>query len=101
MDTDIKFAPTSVMDFAAGMVVKMNVGSRSHVTQPYYVLITFYDEKANMKGQLKMITTIPEQHSCRMIIGENWEYHLERMELMGDMASFGHLLYNQKNLWHP
>lgn len=83
------------MTFKVGNILKMNPTSRSHVKTPYYVEVVYYDENA-IKGQTKMITSIPGHHRCDMIVGNNWEYHLQRMSIMGDKSIFGKLIENQR-----
>jgi hypothetical protein len=82
--------------YRKGLIVRMNVASRSHVKRPYFVRIDFYNENATNAGETKMITSIPNEHSCKMTVNSNWEYHEPRMEIVGDEKEFGHLLYNQK-----
>ncbi len=81
--------------FKKGQVIKMDVAERSHVTTPYYVEIIYFDEKASKEGDLIMITSIPGQHECKMILGNNWDYHQKRMTIIGDKSKYGFLLYNQ------
>lgn len=83
--------------FAAGQILKMDVASRSHVSQPYYVEVLEYNPYAK-DGEVKMVTNIPGKHSCKMIVGSNWEYHLPRMTVVGMKEKYGHLLNNQKFL---
>ncbi len=72
-----------------GMVVKMNVASRSHEKKPYYVEILYVDNDI-------IRTSIPKGHSLDIVRGHNWYYHVPRMEIIGDKKDFGRLLYNQK-----
>lgn len=78
-----------------GTVVKMWPTDVSHEKEPYYALIKFYDSNAVLKGQIRCTTTIPGRRTLQMQIGINWEYHWERMQIVGDIAEFGYLLYNQ------
>lgn len=80
--------------FREGLVIKMCPGY--HTTKPYYVEVLFYDIKAKVNGGIRMVTSIPGEHECKMTIGSNWEYHYRRMSIMGDKSKFGHLLLNQK-----
>lgn len=82
-------------EFKIGQVLKMSVANRSHVTQPYYVEVVEYYPNAE-QGEVKMVTHIPGEHSCRMVVGSNWEYHQPRMTIVGDKKRFGYLLINQK-----
>lgn len=78
-----------------GTVVKMLPTERSHEKEPYYAMVTFYDSNAVMKGQLRCITTVPNKHEVYMRVGNNWEYHSKRMEIIGPKHECGHLLHNQ------
>lgn len=82
-------------EFAVGMILKMNVASRSHVSEPYYVEVIYYTT-LSIHGKVKMITSIPGEHKLEMTVGSNWEYHYPRMEIIGHKSTYGHLLYNQK-----
>lgn len=79
----------------SGTVVKMLPTERSHEKEPYYAMVTFYDSNAVMEGQVRCITTIPSKRQLIMYIGNNWEYHSRRMEIVGTVEKYGHLLYNQ------
>lgn len=74
---------------------------RSHEKQPYYAMVKFYDSNAVKKGELRCVTTIPNKHDVYMSIGNNWEYHNQRMKIVGDIVEFGHLLYNQNFQYKP
>ncbi len=67
----------------------MDVGKRSHVTEPYYVEI-------KEVGKDYIITNIPEEHSLKISeeVG-NWEYQTSRMTLVGTGNSFKNYLFNQ------
>ena len=73
----------------------MSVASRSHVIKPYFVEITYYNPLAK-KGEVKMKTRIPKEHSLDWTIGNNWEYHIERVMKVYPCDKFTHKLFNQK-----
>ena len=77
-----------IKDFKEGQIYKMKVASRSHVIEPYYVEIIEV-------GKDFITTNIPDAHSLK-IDEKNWDYHIPRMEFIGDKKEFGHLIYNQK-----
>lgn len=81
------------MEFSVGQIIEMSPGY--HTIEPYYVLIKFYNSEAKA-GDVKMITTIPGEHDCKMVVGSNWEYHYKRMKIIGDKKTYGYLLNNQK-----
>lgn len=60
-----------------------------HTTKPYYVLI-----KTVAKDFI--VTTIPEEHTLEIKVGENWDYHIARMTIVGPIEKYRHLLYNQE-----
>lgn len=77
--------------FKVGEVYKMAVGSRSHVTEPYYVIIKYV-------GEDYIVTYIPGKQSVRISFDNNWEYHIPRMTYIGNDEYSVKLLYNQKGL---
>lgn len=84
----LKLSPYS---FKVGEIYKMSVASRSHVKSPYYVEITEV-------GNDYIKTNIPGNHSTKIKIGENWDYHILRMRFVGSDSLSKKLIYNQKNL---
>lgn len=86
----------SIKQFKEGLILKMDVAFASHVKEPYYVEVIYFNPEAKAKGDKLMTTNIPGQHSLDMFIGRNWEYHYPRMTIVGEKKKFEHLLYNQK-----
>lgn len=80
-------------DYKAGQVLKMAPGY--HTKKPYYVVVRYFWPGQVKSGELKMITSIPNLHECRMTKGSNWEYHKKRMSIVGTVETHGHLLQNQ------
>jgi hypothetical protein len=79
-------------DFKTSQVYRMNVASRSHVKSPYYVCI-------KLVGKDFIETYIPGEHSLRINYpSEEWNYHIPRMEFIGDNEESRNLLFNQGNL---
>lgn len=72
----------------------MGVGSRSHVTKPYYVVIKYYNPLAK-DGEVKMTTCIPNRHSLDWVVGNNWDYHYNRILEVYPINSKIGLLFNQ------
>jgi len=81
--------------YYSGDIIKMDVASRSHVTEPYYVFCEEYNPHAK-EGEVKMVTSIPGRYKIKMYVGSNWEYHSPRMTKIGTIFSHGYLLENQK-----
>lgn len=79
------------LEFKEGQIYKMNVSTRSHVKAPYYVEII--ETTSNF-----IVTNIPNMHSLKIEKGINWDYHIPRMEYIGEKETHGHLILNQKNL---
>ena len=67
----------------------MAATERSHVTNPYYVVIT-------KVSKMFIETSIPEHYYRKIEKGINWDYHIPRMTFVGTKKTHGHLLYNQK-----
>ena len=81
------------MKFNKGDILKVEVGSRSHVIEPYYVLV----EEGGGDG-FSFITSIPgvmKRSWCNAKAPE-YEYHKNRCLKVGTTETHGHLLYNQK-----
>ncbi len=79
-------------DFHIGEIYKMNVASRSHVKKPYYVVII------NI-GNDFIKTYIPERHALEIRYPSfEWNYHINRMQLIGTFENDWKLLYDQKIL---
>ena len=75
--------------FKPGQIYKMNVAARSHVKNPYFVEILKVKENF-------IITNIPGHHSLKIEKGCNWDYHIPRMQYVGEKETHGHLILNQK-----
>lgn len=62
----------------------MNVASRSHVKEPYYVEI-------EEVGLDYIITHMKDggYHSLKISKNNNWSYHIPRMELVQDCNDYG------------
>lgn len=78
-----------------GRIIKMEVASRSHVVNPYYAEIIYYNPHAK-DGEVKMKTRIPYQHSLDWTVGSNWEYHLPRVSKVYQEGKMTNKLFNQK-----
>ena len=78
-----------IKDFKVGDIYKMEVGKRSHVSQPYYVRIAEV-------GIDYIVTEIPKEHSLRIDKDKNlnWGYQIPRMTYAEPQNT--RLLYNQK-----
>lgn len=74
--------------FKVGQIYKMAVAHASHVKSPYYVEIIEV-------GPDYIVTNIPGEHSLKIQEGQNWDYHIPRMTLMGMKGKFEHLIINQ------
>lgn len=75
--------------FRKGQIYKMNPASRSHVDKPYYIEIL-------KTGFNFIITNIPEYHSLKIEYPSfKWDYHIPRMEYIGDDSEARKLIYNQ------
>lgn len=75
--------------FKIGQVYRMLPTRASHVTKPYYVIIKDV-------GVKHIITDIPKEHSLTITYGTaTWNYHMNRMEYIGDDASCKKLILNQ------
>ena len=72
-------------------ILKVEVGIRSHVTKPYYVLVVH-------GGATFFETTIPgvSNRSWDMESPEWSYYHCNRCKKVGTFKTHGHLLYNQE-----
>lgn len=81
--------------FNAGDILKMGVGSRSHMKQPYYVLVVSYNKDAKENGEILMTTKIPNAGTMSVILGNNEQYQLPRMTKVGTYNTHKHLLENQ------
>lgn len=84
-----------VSSFRTGIILKVYPASRSHVKNPYYVEILYFNQYAKV-GEIIMTTNIPGEHKLDMIVGSNWEYHYPRLEIIGYKTEFEYLLYNQE-----
>lgn len=89
--------PESISDFKVGQVYKINVASRSHVTQPYYVEIlevnnSFIDK---INSSYYIVTGIPSGHTLKITPDNNWDYHIPRMTYMGTKEQCKYLINNQ------
>lgn len=79
-------------DFILGATYKMNIGTRSHNKKPYFVRLIGILENG-------IITEIPGNgHWLRIIKGENWDYHINRLQLIGSDEDARKLVYNQPNI---
>lgn len=81
--------PKKPSDFKTGYVYKMSKGY--HIKHPYYVEVIEI-------GKDFIITSIPELRTLKIKEGENWDYHVDRFQLIGNKKEHGKLLYNQKGL---
>ncbi len=80
------------IDFMIGSIYKMQVASRSHVKNPYYVIIS------NV-GVDFIETDIPNHHSLKINYpSPEWEYHIPRMILMSNSYENMQLIHKQKIL---
>ena len=77
--------------FKIGQIYKMNVASRSHTKHPYYVEIVDV-------GKDYIETSIPGYHSLKIARDSNWDYHIPRMQYIGNNHDATQLIYNQKGL---
>ncbi len=78
--------------FRVGDIYKMNVGERSHTDHPYYIEVIKVEDHYIM-------TNIPDYHSTKISVDNNLDYHLPRMEYVGDKQTYGHLILNQVGLY--
>lgn len=79
-------------DFKCGQVYKMDVADRSHISKPYYVQIIEVED-----SYIK--TWIPNKHDLVISYpGEQWDYHVPRMTLIGSGKEDQELVYGQLGL---
>lgn len=93
-------------DFIIGQVYKMDVGRKSHVRRPYYVIIKDV-------GPDFIETNIPGKHSLKIQYNAvkdggfasnwnkeetQWQYQVSRMTFIGIGKAAEKLLYGQTNL---
>lgn len=76
-------------DFMAGHLYEMSSGY--HTIRPYYVQVIEI-------GEDYIITDIPDHHSLKIKIGENWDYHIERFTYIGKLNNSNHHLLMNQNL---
>lgn len=73
----------------SGLVVKMMPTELSHVTEPYYAEVAYYDGRV-------VVMTVPEGNTRVIDVGtDTWKYHAGRMEIIGPKKEHGYLLLNQ------
>jgi len=84
--------------FQKGDILKMDVASRSHVKDPYYVEVLYSNTTAE-RGEITLIVGIPGYNYFAMPVAEwAFEYHLPRMTKVGTTLTHRELLYNQDSL---
>lgn len=77
-------------DFKIGHLYQMSPGY--HTRKPYYVQVIEI-------GEDYIVTDIPERHSTKIKMGENWDYHIRRFTHIDKLDCFNsHLLLNQDHL---
>ena len=79
--------------FRLGQILEFCPGY--HTSKNYFVEVVFYDKNA-VGDQVKMITSIPGQHECKMYPNNNWDYHSRRVVNIYNKKDFPQLLLNQK-----
>ena len=75
----------------------IKVGDILKFTNGYHIKKAYYAEVIEV-GDQYFITSIPDYHTLKISLDNNWEYHSKRMEYMGIKSQNDFLLYNQTGL---
>lgn len=86
--TDEKSRNEKFAKIQVGAVLMFRPTEWSHEVSPYYVVVV-------EKGEDYFITAIPEKHEL-IVRDSNFNYHLDRCKIVGNLKTHGSLLYNQK-----
>lgn len=93
-DVDVMFferKSLEIKDIRVGQIYQFTNGY--HTKTPYYAEVIEVD-----LSERYFITSIPDYHELKIGTDNNFNYHKQRMALVGDYKDFGHLLKNQKGL---